>query len=245
VFAELLKPLPAIRNTIVIVGSHDNTLDVLADALKAAPGGFTLSSSHVGSMGGLMALRRGVCHFAGCHLLDTEDGSYNVSYVDRFLKGTPVRIVHLVMRDQGLMVSPGNPKGIEGVNSLTRDDVSFINRQSGSGTRILLDYRLGQLGVDPKQISGYGDEEFTHMAVAAAVASGTADAGLGIQAAAKALKLDFIPVVTEQYDLVIPEVYFETEGVQTLLEIVQDEDFRKRVEALGGYDMARSGAVLR
>ena len=242
---ELLRPEWELDKTLVAAGSHDNALDVLADALKAAPGGFTLSSSHVGSMGGLMALRRGVCHFAGCHLLDTEDGSYNVSYVDRFLKDTPVRIVHLVMRDQGLMVSPGNPKGIEGVNSLTRDDVFFINRQSGSGTRILLDYRLGQSGVDPEKIAGYGDEEFTHMAVAAAVASGTADAGLGIQAAAKALKLDFIPVVTEQYDLVIPEIHFETEGVQTLLEIVRDEDFRKRVEAMGGYDMGRSGEVLR
>lgn len=242
---ELLRPEWELDKTLVAAGSHDNALDVLADALKAAPGGFTLGSSHVGSMGGLMALRRGVCHFAGCHLLDTEDGSYNVSYVDRFLKGTPVRIVHLVMRDQGLMVSPGNPKGVEGIESLTRDDVFFINRQSGSGTRILLDYRLGRLGVDPEQIAGYGDEEFTHMAVAAAVASGTADAGLGIQAAAKALKLDFIPVVTEQYDLIIPEAHFETEGIQTLLEIVRDEEFRKRVEALGGYDMGRSGAVLR
>jgi putative molybdopterin biosynthesis protein len=187
---ELLRPEWELERTLVAVGSHDNTLDLLADALKAGPGGFSLSSSHVGSMGGLMALRRGVCHFAGSHLLDTADGSYNVSYVERYLKDVPVRIVHLVMRDQGLIVAPGNPKGIAGIESLTREDVAFINRQGGSGTRILLDYRLGQLGMAPEEIAGYANEEFTHMAVAAAVASGTADAGLGILAAAKALKLD-------------------------------------------------------
>lgn len=241
---ELLRPEWELDKTLVGVGSHDNSLDVLADALKAAPGGFTLSSSHVGSMGGLMALRRGVCHFAGSHLLDTGDGSYNVSYVKRFLKDVPVRIVHLVMRDQGLMVLRGNPKGIEGIESLTREDVAFINRQGGSGTRILLDYRLGQLGVDPEKIAGYANEEFTHMAVAAAVASGAADAGLGIHAAARALRLDFIPVVTEQYDLIIPEIYFETEGIQALLEIIRTADFQERVRALGGYDTARTGEVV-
>lgn len=241
---ELLRPEWELAKTLVAVGSHDNTLDLLADALKAGPAGFTLSSSHVGSMGGLMALRRGVCHVAGSHLLDTSDGSYNVSYVKRFLKDVPVRIVHLVMRDQGLAVAPGNPKGVEGIESLTRKDVSFINRQGGSGTRILLDYRLGQLGLAPEEIAGYDNEEFTHMAVAAAVASGTADAGLGIQAAAKALKLDFIPVVTEQYDLIVPEVYFGTPGIAALLETIRTDEFQERVRALGGYDTRRTGEIV-
>ncbi|MFP4347035.1 MAG: molybdopterin biosynthesis protein [Desulfococcaceae bacterium] len=242
--AELLSSLPAIQNTLVAVGSHDNTLDVLADQLKIRHGRLSLSSSHVGSMGGLMALRRGVCHLAGSHLLDTEDGTYNVSYVKRFLKDLPVRIVNLVFRDQGLIVAPNNPKGIRGIEDLAGEDVRFINRQSGSGTRILLDYRLGRLGIDPAAVQGYDSEEFTHMTVAAAVVSGVADAGLGIYAAAKALNLEFVPVVTEQYDLVIPEDYFESENMQILLETIRTEDFKRRVEALGGYHTERTGEVI-
>jgi len=204
VSVELLRPLAAIRRTIVIVGSHDNSLDVLADQLKAGHSELTLSSSHVGSMGGLMAIKRGVCHLAGTHLLDTEDGSYNISYLKKYLPDTAVKLIHLVQRDQGLIVKPGNPKKIHGIEDLGRKDVSFINRQVGSGTRILLDYKLNQLGIKAHAINGYQNEEFTHMAVAVSVLSGSEDAGLGIYAAAKALGLDFIPVVTEQYDLVIP-----------------------------------------
>jgi len=242
--AELLRPLPSIRNTIVVVGSHDNTLDVLSDQIKAQYSNLTLSSSHVGSMGGLMALKKGGCHLAGSHLLDTEDGSYNVSYVKRFLPGMAVRLVNLVYRDQGLIVSPGNPKGIKGIEDLARGDVTFINRQGGSGTRILLDYRLSQLGIDPGSIPGYEIEEFTHMSVAVAVLSGTVDVGLGIYAAAKALGLEFIPVVTEQYDLVIPETYFETRNIQILLELINTRAFKDRVEALGGYSTEKTGTVV-
>ncbi|MDY6791988.1 MAG: molybdopterin biosynthesis protein [Thermodesulfobacteriota bacterium] len=244
VYAELLRPLSSVNNTIVVVGSHDNTLDVLADQLKARHGNLTLSSSHVGSMGGLMAIKRGVCHLAGSHLLDTEDGSYNISYIKRYLPETKVKLVNLVIRDQGLIIQPKNPKGIKGIEDLGRDDISFINRQSGSGTRILLDYKLKQLGIDPSAITGYQDEEFTHMSVAVAVLSGTVDVGLGIYAAAKALKLDFIPVVTEQYDLVIPENHFESENIQILLETINNADFKKRVEALGGYSTEKTGIVV-
>jgi putative molybdopterin biosynthesis protein len=244
VHAELLRPLPAIRNTIVIVGSHDNTLDLLADQLRAGDGALTLSSSHVGSMGGLMAVKRGVCHLAGAHLLDTETGEYNFSYVKRYLPDTPVRLVNLVMRDQGLIIPKGNPKGIEGIEDLGREDIVFMNRQGGSGTRILLDYRLRQIGLSPEQINGYTSEEFTHMNVAVAVLSGTADAGLGIYAAAKALNLDFIPVVTEQYDLIIPQVYFESVNIQILLETINTAAFKTRVEALGGYSTVKTGSVI-
>jgi putative molybdopterin biosynthesis protein len=244
VHAELLKPLPAIRNTIVIVGSHDNTLDVLADQLRAGDGALTLSSSHVGSMGGLMAVKRGVCHLAGAHLLDTQTGEYNLSYVKRYLPDTPVRLVNLVMREQGLIIPRGNPKGIKGIEDLGRDDIVFMNRQGGSGTRILLDYRLGQIGLSPERINGYTSEEFTHMNVAVAVLSGTADAGLGIFAAAKALNLDFIPVVTEQYDLIIPEAHFESGNIQVLLETIHTEGFKRRVEALGGYGTAKTGTIV-
>jgi putative molybdopterin biosynthesis protein len=244
VAAELLRPLSAIRNTLVIVGSHDNALDVLADELRAGHTGLTLSSSHVGSMGGLMAIKKGGCHLSGSHLLDTGDGRYNISYVKRFLPDTPVRIVNLVFRDQGLMVAPGNPKKIGGIQDLAKENVRFINRQGGSGTRILLDYRLGQLGVDPAAIQGYDNEEFTHMSVAVAVLSGAVDAGLGIYAAAKALSLDFIPVVTEQYDLIIPEAYFETEMIGKLLGAIRSERFKKRVRELGGYSTEKTGEII-
>jgi putative molybdopterin biosynthesis protein len=242
--AELLKPLSAIENTIVIVGSHDNALDVLADQLRAGDGALTLSSSHVGSMGGLMAVKRGVCHLAGSHLLDTQTGEYNLAYIKRYLADTPVHLVNLVMREQGLIVPKGNPKGIRGIEDLGRDDLVFINRQGGSGTRILLDYRLGQVGLSPEQINGYATEEFTHMNVAVAVLSGTADAGLGIYAAANALGLDFVPVVTEQYDLVIPRIHLESKNIRTLLETISTAVFRSRVETLGGYSTEKTGTFV-
>jgi putative molybdopterin biosynthesis protein len=244
VSAELLRPMSDLRRTIVIVGSHDNSLDILADQLKAAQERIALSSSHVGSMGGLMAIKRGACHLAGAHLLDITDGTYNVAYIHKYLPGRPIKLVNLVYRDNGLIVRRGNPKAIRGMEDLTRPDVTFINRQGGSGTRILLDYRLGQLGIDPASIKGYRAEEFTHMSVAVAVLSGSADAGLGIYAAAKALDLDFIPVVTEKYDLIIPAEHFASESIQTLIEVITTAEFKERVEALGGYSTQRTGETI-
>ena len=241
VAAELIRPLSLVRNNIVVVGSHDNSLDLLADLIRSRHAHITLSSSHVGSMGGLMAIKRGVCHVAGSHLLDTEDGSYNISYIKRYLPDTPVRLIHLVNREQGMILPRGNPKKIRGIENLAGDDIQFINRQGGSGTRILLDYRLQALGIDPGAISGYTNEEFTHMSVAVAVLSGTVDAGLGIYAAAKALKLDFVPVVTEQYDLIIPEEHFASDNIQVLLEAIRSPEFKDRVDALGGYSTERTG----
>jgi putative molybdopterin biosynthesis protein len=243
VAAELLRPLSSIHNAIVVVGSHDNTLDVLANQIRAGQKDLTLSSSHVGSMGGLMAIKKGGCHLAGSHLLDTQDGSYNISYVKKYLPDITVKLVNLVLRDQGLIVPRGNPKSIKGIEDLGRKDITFLNRQAGSGTRILLDYRLKQLGIDPSDVKGYENEEFTHMSVAVAVLSGAVDAALGIYAAAKALNLDFIPVVTEQYDLIIPEVYYETENIQILLKIINSSDFKKQVEDLGGYSTQKTGQL--
>ena len=242
--AELLRPLTSVRNTIVIVGSHDNTLDVVADMIKVKYSHLTVSSSHVGSMGGLMAVKRGACHLAGSHLLDVEDGSYNISYIAKYLPGIDVKLVNLVYRDQGLIVGRGNPKRIKGLEDLARKDISFINRQPGSGTRILLDYRLKQIGLNSEDIIGYQHEEFTHMAVAVAVLSGTADAGLGIYAAAKALDLDFIPVVTEQYDLIIPRVHFESKNIIMMLETINSREFKRRVRALGGYGTDKTGEII-
>ncbi len=244
VAAELLRPLSSIHNAIVVVGSHDNTLDVLANQIRAGQKDLTLSSSHVGSMGGLMAIKKGGCHLAGSHLLDTEDGSYNISYVKKYLPDIKVKLVNLVLRDQGLILPPGNPKAIKGIEDLGRKDITFLNRQAGSGTRILLDYRLKQVGIDPADVNGYENEEFTHMSVAVAVLSGAVDVALGIYAAARALNLDFIPVVTEQYDLIIPEIYFKSENIQILLETINSPEFKKQVEALGGYSTERTGQII-
>ena len=248
VVAELLRPLTSVNNTIVVVGSHDNTLDILADEIRANQNDLTFSSSHVGSMGGLMAIKKGVCHVAGSHLLDPEDGSYNISYVKKYLGDDPqrsyIKIVTLVHRDQGLIIPKGNPKKIKGIEDLIRKDIRFINRQAGSGTRVLLDYRLNQLGLEGKNIIGYENDEFTHMAVAVAVLSGTVDVGLGIFAAAKALDLEFIPIVTERYDLIIPEVYFKTENIRILLDTINSASFQKRVQGLGGYHTEKTGEII-
>ena len=241
---ELLRPIEAVKKTLVAIGSHDLCLDLLADRLRALGGEYGLSSSNVGSLGGLLAVRKGHAHLAGTHLLDPNTGEYNYSYLKRYLPDPPVRLVHLTYREQGFIVAKGNPLGIQGLDDLVREDVLFINRQGGSGTRVLLDYHLKNRNLDPEAIRGYRTEEYTHMAVAVAVKSGAADAGLGILAAAKALDLDFIPVATERYDLVIPETYFDSEGIRLLLEIIRSDDFRDSVTAMGGYDPKESGKVL-
>jgi len=242
--ASLLRQRTHIENTVVVVGSHDNTLDVLANQMRVRDCRFGLSSSNVGSLGGLMALRNGYCHTAGCHLLDTETGAYNVSYIRRYLPALPVKLINLVYREQGLMVLPGNPKGITGIEDLVGEDITFVNRQAGSGTRILLDYRLSKLNMRPETIKGYDQEEFTHMSVAVNVLSGAADAGLGIYAAAKALGLDFVPMVTEEYDLVIPEEFFEDEKIQLMLDVIRSSAFKGYVQKMGGYDTSKTGTLL-
>ena len=242
--AELLKDLAEIENTIVIVGSHDNTLDILANQMRVRDFRFGLSSSNVGSLGGLIALRNGYCHAAGSHLLDTDTDTYNIPFVKRYLPNLRVKLVNLVYRQQGLIVPRGNPKGITGIEDLARDDITFINRQAGSGTRILLDYWLGKLDIKPEGIRGYDQDEFTHMSVAVSVLSGSADTGLGIYAAAKALDLDFVPIVTEEYDLVIPEEFFEDEKIELMLEVIRSQEFKELVDQLGGYDTSETGNVL-
>ncbi|MFP4446931.1 MAG: molybdopterin biosynthesis protein [Desulfosudaceae bacterium] len=242
--AELIWPSCDVDNTVVIVGSHDNTLDVLADMVTETDSRIRLASTHVGSMGGLMALSKGFSHLGGCHLLDPETGEYNLSYIRKYLPKMNIRLVKLVRRQQGLMVAAGNPLGIQGLEDLVDKQVRFINRQGGSGTRVLLDYRLTELGLEAGRINGYENEEYTHMSVAIAVKSGAADAGLGILAAARALGLEFVPVVTEEYDLVIPESFWELPGIRVLRQIVQSSAFADRVARLGGYDTAETGRMI-
>lgn len=241
---ELYRTKEEIRNTVVAVGSHDISLDVLGNLLKQNYPRLSLSSAHVGSLGGLMAIKRGEAHLAGMHMLDEETGEYNLPYIKRLLKGQPVTVVNLLYRQQGFMVAKGNPKGIKGIADLARDDVQFINRQRGAGTRILLDHFLKEFGIGPQNIRGYEREDYTHMAVAVAVQSKTVDVGLGIMAAAKALDLDFIPLAEERYDLVIPQEYWETDLIQKVIETIKSATFREKVTALGGYDLRDAGKVL-
>jgi putative molybdopterin biosynthesis protein len=244
VLAELLVPPEDIQGTLVVLGSHDNTLDLLATLLRRRDPRLRLSSGHVGSMGGLMALRQGRAHLGGSHLFDPETNTYNIPYIQKYLPGLPLKLINLAWREQGLMVLPGNPKGIRTVADLTRPGVRFINRQRGAGTRLLLDYLLKEHRLDPDSIQGYDREEYTHMAVAANVKSGTADVGLGILAAARALGLDFLPLTPERYDLVVPLSTFNDSRFQTLLEVIRSPEFRDAAAALGGYDLRDCGAVV-
>ncbi len=241
---ELLRHLQEVDNTVVVIGSHDLTLDLLASDLRRTDPRLSLSSSNVGSLGGLLALQRGEAHLAGSHLLDEETGEYNVTYVRRMLLARRIVLVNLVHREQGLMVPKGNPLGIAGLRDLGRPGVSFVNRQRGSGTRVLLDYWMQRMGLGHGEIKGYEREEFTHTGVAAAVASGTASTGLGILAAARALGLDFVPLLKERYDLVIPAEYYESPLLKPLLEVIRGTDFRAKIEQLGGYDASEMGKVL-
>jgi putative molybdopterin biosynthesis protein len=255
---ELYRSLAEIERTAVSIGSHDLILDVIADLMAAEKDSF-LASTHVGSLGGLMALKRGECHLAPIHLLDEEKGDYNVSYLKRlFLSATlmedtgkgsnaaalksSICLIKGVGRVQGLIVAKGNPLNIRGLSDLIR--CRYINRQRGAGTRILLDYRLRGEGLDPQSIEGYGREAATHMAVAAAVQGGSADAGMGISSAANALDLVFIPLGEEEYDFALPVRFLELPPVRAFIEILNSGVFKERLKSLGGYTWDRCGEQM-
>ncbi len=234
---RVLKPLSQIKETLVSIGSHDIIMDILADMMR-------LTSGHVGSMGGILAMRRGECYIAPIHLLDMDTGEYNVSYVKKYFKGQKMALIKGVRRHQGFIVEKGNPKGIKGFSDLTRDDVVYVNRQRGAGTRILLDYHLKEENIDPSHIKGYDREMTTHMAVASAVKTGSATTGLGIFSAAKALDLDFVEVAYEDYDFLVPFDLLEDDKIKRFIEILISDEFKKRVDALGGYGFERTGEIV-
>ena len=242
---ELLRGLDEVARSIVAIGSHDLVLDLAASALRERDPGLTLVSSNVGSLGGLAAVRDGLCHVAGSHLLDPASGAYTLPYVDRVLGADQGAVIRLVHRQQGLLVAPGNPLGLSGVADLARPGLRYVNRQRGAGTRVLLDHELQRHGVDVGAVDGYDREESTHLAVAAAVAAGRADTGLGIRAAAAAFGLDFVPVAEEPYDLVTTPEVLASGVLDPLLELLADPAFRASVEALGGYSTAETGRRIR
>jgi putative molybdopterin biosynthesis protein len=238
---ELYRPAREVRKTVLISGSHDLSLDVLAEYLSAR--GARLAASNVGSLGGLNALARGEAHASGCHLLDVETGTYNDLFIRQYLPGIPVLALGWAERVQGLIVPRGNPLNITSLADLTRPEVTFSNRQRGAGTRVLLDYQLKRAEIQAKDIQGYADEEYTHLGVAAAVFSHRADCGLGIQAAADALGLDFIPLFNETYEIIIPLDLQDHPGVQLILAATQDPVFKQNLKAFSGYGWDSLGQI--
>jgi putative molybdopterin biosynthesis protein len=242
---ELLRGIDEIAGTIVAIGSHDLVLDLAASALRADDPMVTLASSNVGSLGGLVALRDGLCHIAGSHLLDPATGEYTLPYVDRVLGDAGPAVVRLVHRDQGLIVARGNPLGLASVADVARPGVRYVNRQRGAGTRVLLDYEFAQLQISPDAIEGYAREEPTHLAVAAAIAAGRCDAGLGIMAAARAFGLDFVPVTQEPYDLVVAADAMDSRLLAPLWSLLHSDRFQAAVTDLGGYSTKEMGRRIR
>ncbi|WP_201776569.1 molybdopterin biosynthesis protein [Allosalinactinospora lopnorensis] len=242
---QLLRRLPEIERSIVAIGSHDLVLDLAATELRAADPTLSLMSSNVGSLGGLVALRDGLCHVAGSHLLHPATGEYTLPYLDEMMPDRELAVVRLVHRDQGLLVPPGNPEGVTGLSDLAGGRLSYVNRQRGAGTRMLLDHELRRLGIDPAGIDGYAREEPTHLAVAAAIAAGRADCGLGIMAAAQAFGLGFVPVAQEPYDLVLDAGGLDDPLLAPLWDLLESPDFQASVEALGGYSTAETGHRIR
>ncbi len=241
---ELLRPLSEIRGNLLMAGSHDNALDLLAEELRKRHPDARLSASAVGSVAGLVAVRNGEAHLAGSHLLDPRTGDYNWPYVRRYLAGREVEVVNFVRRAQGILVPRGNPKGVAGIADLAREDVRIVNRQSGAGTRALLDHLMERAGLSPEAVRGYERVETTHMAVAMAVSAGRADCGLGIFAAARLLGLDFIPLEEERFDFIAPKAHWETPLVRKVMDILRDKAFQDAVEALGGYNARWMGRAM-
>ncbi|MDR7855351.1 molybdopterin biosynthesis protein [Tissierella sp.] len=234
---ELLKPLSAIKGTIVSIGSHDLIMDILSDIIP-------LTSGHVGSMGGILSMKRGECHIAPIHLLDEETGEYNISYVKKYFGNEKMAIIKGVKRQQGFIVQKGNPRNIRDFKDLVRDDIIYVNRQRGAGTRILLDYHLKLDGIDIEKVKGYSREMTTHMAVATAVKTGTATTGLGIYSASKALDLDFIDITYEDYDFLVYENMLENPIIKEFIEVLKSKEFQDRVSSLGGYEFKNTGYVI-
>lgn len=241
---RLLSPMEKLRNTLVVIGSHDPLLDELADMLHLGDPRLYMSSSHVGSMGGIMAIRRSEAHMAGCHLLDTADGTYNRSFIRKYFPKGDVKLVSCVGRQQGLMVARGNPLNICSFADISRQGIRYVNRQKGSGTRILTDYLCSREKVEPSDVYGYTREELTHTSVAAQIACGSADVGMGIYSAAKLYDLDFIPICIEEYDLIIPDHAWDSPMVQQLLTILRSDAFREKILSMGGYTVDHPGQVL-
>lgn len=243
VMVELLTAKENLKNNLLIAGTHDICLDIIGNTLLKNTPAVCLYSSNVGSHNGIKAIKEGNTHLAGIHLFDLETGEYNVPTVKKMLKNIPIILVNLFHRHLGLIVKKGNPKKIKDLHDLIRDDIKFINRNFTSGTRVVIDYFFAKLGINKEGINGYKDEVYNHMSLAAAISSGSADVGIGILAAARSLKLDFIPVIPERFDIIVPKIFLGNKNVQAFLQLLETKEFKKEVSALGGYDLTYTGKI--
>jgi excisionase family DNA binding protein len=232
------------ENQVVIAGSNDLALELLAKNATIQHPRFTYSISNVGSLAGLIALQNGNCHIAASHLLDQETGEYNSSFIKKHFPEMKIVALNLAHREQGLIVRKGNPLGIKSLKHLADKQVVYINRQEGSGTRVLLDYGLKEGGIDPADIPGYKRIAYTHMEVALEIFSGSANAGLGIFAVARQLDLDFIPLTTERFDLIIPTANYTSKAVKSLRSVLGSEEFKTNMAQMGGYDARDTGKIV-
>jgi excisionase family DNA binding protein len=232
------------ENKVVIAGSNDIALELLVKNASLMHPQYTFSISSVGSLAGLIALQNGGCHIAATHLLDQETGEYNSVFIKKHFHDMKISLLNVAHREQGLIVKKGNPLGLRTLKSLVTKKATIINRQEGSGTRVLLDYRLKESGIDPETIQGYDRIAYTHMEVALDVFSGSADAGIGIMAAARMLGLDFVPLAKERFDLAIPAENFSTEPVKALRKALNSDDFKTSIAEMGGYEIRDTGRVV-
>jgi putative molybdopterin biosynthesis protein len=240
-FQELVLPELQDRRALAILGSHDLALELLAMQVHHLRARLELLVLPVGSLDGLAALRQGLAHLTGCHLLDAETGQYNRPYVERFFPDRAMILVTLAHREQGLMLAPGNPRQIRGLEDLLGEDVRLVNRNRGSGTRLWLDRQLALRKIPPSSIPGYDREVPTHTQAAEAIQQGQVDVGLGLAAAARQHGLDFLPLFQERYDLVLPREQAQNKDFDPLLDQIQSAGFRKSAQGLGGYDMTHTG----
>ncbi|MBU3190803.1 molybdopterin biosynthesis protein [Clostridium bowmanii] len=241
---KLLRSQEEIENTLVCIGSHDPIVDIVSNLFHIKNNNYFLSSAHVGSMGGIMALKGSETHIAPIHLLDMEDGSYNISYLKKYLGYKPMALIKGVKRIQGIIVPKGNPMDIKSLRDIAIKGRKFVNRQRGSGTRLFLDYNLKKFDINPKDIYGYEREEFTHISVAAVVASGDVDCGLGVYSAAKLMDLDFIPLGNEEYDFAVPAEFLNMDMVRKFVKVIRCDEFKRELDNLGGYDYSEIGEII-
>ena len=230
-------------NRISIIGSHDLAMDILVSQFKNRKPGVPIEVINVGSISGLIALQERKAQMAGIHLLDEETGEYNYSYVKHIFPGHEMIMLHLAHRMQGLLFANNNPKGIKSMNDLVREELVFVNRQKGSGTRLLLDSEIRRLDIQPASIHGYEKEVDSHIAVARCIAQGEADVGLGIQAAARSYGLGFLPLFRERYDLVMYANTYDSSAMRPVIDIINSDDFKVAVRNLGGYDTSHTGEI--
>ncbi|MBZ9686477.1 molybdopterin biosynthesis protein [Clostridium estertheticum] len=241
---KLLRSQEEIKNTLVCIGSHDPIIDIASNLFHIKNSNYFLSSAHVGSMGGVMSLKGSETHIAPIHLLDMEDGSYNISYIKKYLGDKPMALIKGVKRIQGIIVPKGNPLDIKSLTDIVAQGRKFVNRQRGSGTRLFLDYNLKKFDINPKDIIGYEREEFTHIAVAAVVAAGDADCGLGVYSAAELMGLDFITLGHEEYDFAVPLPFLDMDMISEFIKVIKNDDFKRELHKLGGYDYSEIGEII-